>query len=78
MEWISNEIIAWNVGHPNELIFTPKGIYTQSAYNGNINEVALEKIQQIAWEVVAQLKEVKGIKAKHVEVLRAASDISTK
>lgn len=65
VEWISNEIIVWNVGHPNELIFTPEGIYTQSAYNGNINEAELEKTQRVAWAVVTQLKEVSGIDAKH-------------
>ena len=69
-EWIGNEILVWNVGVSNELLLTPDGIYTQSAYNGNLDEVALDKIQRVAWEVTSQLKKAGIIEAKNIEQWR--------
>ena len=67
VEWIDAEIIVWNVGHPNELILTPRGFYTQSAYNGDIDEEELQRIQGVAFAVIYQLKAVEAIQAKQVE-----------
>ena len=78
IEWINNEIIIWNVGHPDEIILTPQGFYTQSAYNGNIDGMALERIQRIACEVAAQLKQTEAIQAKCVEAYRAPANVSVK
>ena len=71
-EWINNNILVWNIGHPNELILTPEGIYTQSAYNGNIDKAVLTKIQKAAWDLTTQLNEIGAIQAKRVETYRAA------
>ena len=68
VEWIGNEILVWNVGVQNELLLTPEGIYTQSAYNGDIDAVTLEEKQQVAWKLITQLKNVGAIEAKRVEV----------
>lgn len=68
MEWIGNEILVWNVGDPNELLLTPYGIYTQSAYNGDIDEVALKKIQEVAWDLIIQLKNVGAIEANVLKI----------
>ena len=76
VEWIGNEIIVWNVGHPNELILTPEGFYTQSAYNGGIDEVVLEDIQRVACEVIVQLKQAEAIQAKRVKACSVAADVS--
>ena len=71
VERISNECVVWNVGHPNEFIFTPEGIYTQSAYNGDIDAAILEKIQRSAWEVTRQLNKSGAIQAIPVEICPA-------
>ncbi|MDE0088070.1 MAG: nucleotidyltransferase family protein [Candidatus Poribacteria bacterium] len=68
VEWISKAIIVWNVGHPNELIFTPEGIYTQSAYSGDIDEVEWAKIQSFAWDLICELKEGGAIEAKRISL----------
>lgn len=67
VERIGNGCVVWNVGHPNELILTPEGIYTQSAYNGDIDEAVLTKIQQVAWDLATQLNEIGAIQAKRIE-----------
>lgn len=67
VEWIGNEIIIWNVDHPNELILTPYEIYTQSAYNGYLDDITLEKVQRVAWEVTSQLVEAKAISAQRAK-----------
>ncbi|MDE0686453.1 MAG: nucleotidyltransferase family protein [Candidatus Poribacteria bacterium] len=66
IEWVGNQVIIWNVGHPNELLLTPEGIYAQSPYDGHLCNNTLEKIQRIAWEVVSQLSEVGAILGKLV------------
>lgn len=63
IERINDDIIIWNVGHSNELLFTPYQIYTQSAYSGNLGKNTLKKLQQIAWEVTSILVEEKAISA---------------
>ena len=64
LKWINTEILVWNVGHRNELILTPEGFYTQSAYNGSIDKVVLEDIQRIASELTAKLKQEGGYASK--------------
>lgn len=78
VERISDETIVWNNGHPDELILTPEGFYTQSAYNGDIGEMVLKDMQRVACEVTAQLKQAGAIQAKRVEVFHSIGSVSIK
>ncbi|MCG8430170.1 MAG: hypothetical protein MJA29_03245, partial [Candidatus Omnitrophica bacterium] len=68
VEWIGNEVLVWNVGTPDELLLAPESVYTQSAYNGDVDEVVLEKIQGIAWNLITQLKNAGTIEANLLKV----------
>lgn len=71
---VNDEIIIWNVGHSNELLFTPYQIYTQSAYSGNLDKKTLKEIQLIAWEVTSKLVEEKAISANCITTSELNSD----
>ena len=66
VDWIGTEIMIWNPGHRNELIFTPYDVYTQSTYDGNLVDSVLKEIQREAWEVISQLVEAKAVFAECV------------
>ena len=75
MEWIGREIIVWNIGHSDELILTTKGFYTQSAYNGDIDEKALETARRIVCEVAGRLKQAGAIE-EGVKTDKVSPDVS--
>ena len=67
--WLNNQTLAWNEGQEEEIVLTPYGVYTQSAYDGHVDKMTLEKIQKVAWKVISQLVEAKAVSAQQVESL---------
>ena len=52
---LNNQILFWNEGQEEELLLTPYGIYTQSAYDGHLEGEILERMQRIAREITSRV-----------------------